>query len=308
MIHAENLTKYYGPVAAIQNISFKVRQGEIVGLLGPNGAGKTTTLRILTAYTPPTDGCATVNGFDVFNDSLEVRKRVGYLPESVPLYNDMSVADYLDYVGALRKLNKRSWHVNNTLEKTKLGDHANTLIGRLSRGMRQRVGIAQAILHNPKILILDEPTVGLDPKQIMDVRHLIKNLGSDHTIMLSTHTLSEVEQLCNRILIINKGRIVAEDTPESLLARLEGGERIRLKVSNAPANAPEILYTINQVSGVCPIDANTFEIECATGIDCRPMLAQFVVEQGWGLLELHAIGVSLENVFHQLIAKQENNL
>jgi ABC-2 type transport system ATP-binding protein len=308
MIHVENLTKYYGPIAAIQNISFKVGQGEILGFLGPSGAGKTTTMRILTAYTPPSEGFAAVNGFDVFNDSLEVRKRVGYLPESVPLYNDLTVADYLDYVAALRKVNKRSRQVQKTLEKTNLGDQANILIGKLSKGMRQRIGIAQAILHDPKILILDEPTLGLDPQQIIDVRHLIKNLGSDHTIILSTHTLSEVEQLCNRILIINKGQIVAEDTPESLLARLEGNERIRLKVNNAPPNAPEILFSLDEVSGVCPIDANTFELECANGIDCRPMLAQFVVEQGWGLLELHAIGVSLESVFFELISGQEKNL
>lgn len=308
MIQAENLTKYYGAHAAIQNISFEVNKGEILGFLGPNGAGKTTTMRILTAYTPPSDGSAAVSGFDVFNDSLEVRKRVGYLPESVPLYNDMTVANYLDYVAALRKVNKRSRQVKHTLDKTNLGDQSNTLIGKLSKGIRQRVGIAQAILHNPDVLILDEPTVGLDPKQIMDVRNLIKDLRVDHTIILSTHTLAEVEQICSRILIINKGQIVAEDTPESLLVRLEGGERIRLKVSNAPANAPEILYAMDEVSGVCPIDANTFEIECAMGIDCRPMLARFVVENGWGLLELHAIGVSLEDVFLELTAEQEKGL
>jgi ABC-2 type transport system ATP-binding protein len=308
MIQAENLTKYYGPYAAIQNVSFKVNKGEILGFLGPNGAGKTTTMRILTAYTPPSDGSAAVNGFDVFDDSLEVRKRVGYLPESVSLYNDMTVSDYLDYVAALRKVDKRALQVKNTLDKTNLGDQSNILIGKLSKGMRQRVGIAQAILHNPEVLILDEPTLGLDPKQIMDVRHLIKDLRGDHTVILSTHTLSEVEQICNRILIINKGQIVAEDTPESLMARLEGGERVRLKVSNAPANAPEILYALNAVSGVCPLDANTFEIECAMDVDCRPVLAQFVVENGWGLLELHAIGMSLEHVFLELIAEQEKAL
>jgi len=308
MIRAENLTKYYGPHAAIQNISFKVNQGEILGFLGPNGAGKTTTMRILTAYTPPSDGAATVNGFDVFNDSLEVRKRVGYLPESVPLYNNMTVAGYLDYVAALRKINSRPRQVKKTLDRANLGELSNTLIGKLSKGMRQRVGIAQAILHNPQVLILDEPTVGLDPKQIMEVRHLIKELRGDHTVILSTHTLSEVEQICNRILIVNKGQIVAEDTPDSLLARLEGGERVRLKVCNAPENAPEILYALDGISGVCPLDANTFEIECGIGIDCRPVLAQFVVENGWGLLELHAIGVSLEDVFLDLIAEQEKSL
>jgi ABC-2 type transport system ATP-binding protein len=308
MIQAENLTKYYGQHAAIQNVSFEVNKGEILGFLGPNGAGKTTTMRILTAYTPPSDGSAAVNGFDVFDDSLEVRKRVGYLPESVPLYNDMTVGNYLEYVAALRKVKKRSRQVKNTLEKTNLGDQSHMLIGKLSKGMRLRVGIAQAILHNPEVLILDEPTIGLDPKQIMDVRHLIKDLRGDHTVILSTHTLSEVEQICSRILIINKGQIVAEDNPDSLLARLEGGERIRLKVKNAPPNAPKMLYALDEVSGVCPIDANTFEIECATGTDCRPMLARFVVENKWGLLELHAIGVSLENVFLELIAEQEKSV
>jgi ABC-2 type transport system ATP-binding protein len=308
MIQAENLTKHYGPHTAIQNVSFEVNKGEIVGFLGPNGAGKTTTMRILTAYTPPSDGFAAVNGFDVFDNSMEVRKRVGYLPESVQLYNDMTIGDYLNYAATLRRVSKRSRQIKNTLERTNLGEQSNVLIGKLSKGMRQRVGIAQAILHNPEVLILDEPTIGLDPKQIMDVRNLIKNLRGDHTVILSTHTLSEVEQICSRILIINKGQIVAEDTPESLLARLEGGERIRIKVSEAPANAPEILYTLDEVSGVCPIDANTFEIECSTGIDCRPMLARFVVENGWGLLELHSIGVSLEHVFLELTAEQEKSL
>jgi len=308
MIQVENLTKYYGQYAAIQNVSFKVNKGEILGFLGPNGAGKTTTMRILTAYTPPSDGSAAVNGFDVFDDSLEVRKRVGYLPESVPLYNDMTVASYLDYVAALRRVNNRSRQVKTTIDKTNLGDQSNTLIGKLSKGIRQRVGIAQAILHNPQVLILDEPTIGLDPKQILEVRHLIKELRGDHTVILSTHTLSEVEQICNRILIINKGKIVAEDTPDSLLARLEGGERIRLKVNNAPSNAAEILYAMDEISGVCPLDANTFEIECGLGLDCRPVLAQFVVENGWELLELHTIGVSLEDVFLDLIAEQEKHL
>jgi len=211
-------------------------------------------------------------------------------------------------VAALRRVNNRSRQVKTTLDKTNLGDQSNTLIGKLSKGIRQRVGIAQAILHNPQVLILDEPTIGLDPKQIIEVRHLIKELRGDHTVILSTHTLSEVEQICNRILIINKGKIVAEDTPDSLLARLEGGERIRLKVNNAPPNAAEILYAMDEISGVCPLDANTFEIECGLGLDCRPMLAQFVVENGWELLELHTIGVSLEDVFLDLIAEQERNL
>jgi ABC-2 type transport system ATP-binding protein len=305
MIQADNLTKYYGPHRAIQNLSFVVNKGEILGLLGPPGAGKTTTMRILTAYTPPSDGLALVNGFDVFADSLEVRRRIGYLPESVPLYNDMSVSDYLKYVAALRQVSNRCRQVSNTLDKVNLGEQADTLIGKLSPGIRQRVGLAQAILHNPQVLILDEPTTGLDPQQIMEVRRLIKDLGSEYTVILSTSTLSEVEQLCNRTLIINKGQIVAEDIPESLSARLEGGERIRLKINNAPSHVPETLYALPGVTGVYPLDANTFEIACAVDVDCQSMLAEFIVAQGWSLLELQDVSVSLKNIFLELVAEQE---
>ncbi len=308
MIQADNLTKYYGSQAGIQNVTFQVNKGDIVGFLGPNGAGKTTTMRILTAYMPPSEGTALVNGYDVFTHSLEVKKLVGYLPESVPLYDDMTVRDYLDYVAALRQVNKRGQRVKESLEKLELGDKSEVLIGKLSNGLRQRVGLAQAIVHRPEVLILDEPTHGLAPKQITEVRKLIKHLRNDHTIILSTHILSEVEQICDRILIINKGRIVAEDTPASLSARLEGGERVRLKVQNAPANALDLLYRLPEVTGVCPLDAHTFEIECGGDIDCRPALARFVVEQGWGLLELHALSVSLEDVFLDLIADSEQRL
>ena len=213
MIQAYQLTKYYGDTAAIRNVSFHVKKGEVLGFLGPNGAGKTTTMRILTAYMPPSDGLATVAGYDVFSHSLEVRKRVGYLPESVPLYTDMTVGGYLNYVAALRRVDQRARRVADTLTKVDLGRYADSLIGKLSKGMRQRVGIAQAIVHDPEVLILDEPTIGLDPKQIIEVRQLIRQLSGDHTIILSTHTLSEVEQICSRVLIINKGQIVAEDTP-----------------------------------------------------------------------------------------------
>ncbi|MBN1992558.1 MAG: ABC transporter ATP-binding protein [Anaerolineae bacterium] len=305
MIQADNLTKYYGPRAAIQNVSFHVNPGEILGFLGPNGAGKTTTMRILTAYMPPSTGTASINGFDVFYHSLEVRKRIGYLPESVPLYQDMTVGDYLDYVAALRKVNGRGRQVKEALEKVDLGHHCNVLIGKLSKGMRQRVGIAQAIVHDPEVLILDEPTIGLDPKQIIEVRKLIRALGANHTVILSTHILSEVEQICNRVLIINKGQIVAEDTPAGLVARLEGGERIRLKTVTAPNNAVEILKSLPEVSQASQIEPGEFELECVRGLDCRPAIAQRVVENGWGLLELRAISASLEDIFLQLTADQE---
>ncbi|MEW5957423.1 MAG: ABC transporter ATP-binding protein [Chloroflexota bacterium] len=302
MIQAQHLTKYYGDRVAIRDVSFHVHPGEILGFLGPNGAGKTTIMRILTAYMPPTDGVATVAGFDVFADSLEVRKRIGYLPESVPLYEDMTVGGYLDFVAALRQIDHRPRRVAEALARVDLLDQANRLIGKLSKGMRQRVGIAQAIVHDPEVLILDEPTIGLDPKQIIEVRQLIRNLAGTHTVILSTHILSEVEQICNRVLIINKGRLVAEDTPTGLTARLEGGERVRLHTAQAPADALEILSAVPEVDHVSLIAPNVFELECVACANCRPALAQLVVEQGWGLLELRAIDASLEDIFLELTA------
>jgi ABC-2 type transport system ATP-binding protein len=305
MIQADNLTKYYGHQVAIQNVSFQVGKGEILGFLGPNGAGKTTTMRILTAYMPPSDGTATVGGYDVFHNSLEVRKRVGYLPESVPLYSDMAVWDYLDFVAALRKVDNRARQVGDALEKVDLGDYSRVLIGKLSKGLRQRLGIAQAIVHDPEVLILDEPTIGLDPKQIIEVRKLIKDLGGEHTVILSTHILSEAEQICSRVLIINKGQIVAEDTPTGLASRLEGGERVRLKALTAPADAIEILESLPEVSQATLIEPGAFELECVVGVDCRPAIAQVVVEKGWGLLELYAVSASLEDIFLELTADQK---
>ncbi|MDX1524331.1 MAG: ATP-binding cassette domain-containing protein [Anaerolineae bacterium] len=304
MIQADNLTKYYGSRAAIKNVSFKVHNGEILGFLGPNGAGKTTTMRVLTAYIPPSDGTVTVGGFDVFTDSLEVRRRIGYLPESVPLYNDMTVRDYLDYVAALRRIDQRAKRIIDAVEKVNLGDELDTLIGKLSKGMRQRVGIAQAVIHDPEVLILDEPTIGLDPKQIIEVRELIRALGGDHTIILSTHILSEVEHICNRVLIMNQGQIVAEDSPAGLAARLEGGERIILRTLQATPEAGDQLQSLPFVKKVVTIDLNTFEIECVSGSDCRAEVAQMAVEQGWGILELNSASVSLEDIFLELTAEQ----
>jgi ABC-2 type transport system ATP-binding protein len=305
MIQADNLTKYYGHRAAIQNVSFQVDQGEILGFLGPNGAGKTTTMRILTAYMPPSEGAAAIGGYDVFHNSLEVRKRIGYLPESVPLYKDMAVWDYLDFVAALRKVDHRAKRVGEALEKVDLGDYSDVLIGKLSKGLRQRVGIAQAIVHDPEVLILDEPTIGLDPKQIIEVRKLIRELGGEHTVILSTHILSEVEQICSRVLIINKGQIVAEDTPTGLASRLEGGERVRLRVLGAPPDAVETLQSLPEINQVSLIEPGNFELECTMGIDCRPAIAQVVVEKGWGLLELCAVSASLEDIFMELTGDQE---
>ena len=304
MIYAENLTKYYGHRIAIKNVNFSVQKGEILGFLGPNGAGKTTTMRILAAYMPPSDGTATVGGFDVFLDSLEVRKRIGYLPESVPLYTDMTVWDYLEFVAALRKVNNRSTRINEALQKVDLADRASTLIAKLSKGMRQRVGIAQAIVHDPEVLILDEPTIGLDPKQIIEVRQLIKSLAGKHTVILSTHILSEVEQICSRVLIINQGQIVAEDTPSGLAARLEGAERIRLRTQAAPIGALAKIQALAHVDKAIAVEANTFDIECVPWADCRADVARLAVDEGWGLLELNAVNVSLEDIFLELTAEQ----
>lgn len=304
-ITAKNLVKSYKGRKVVADVSVFVDQGEIVGLLGPNGAGKTTTMRILTAYMPPSDGVALVAGYDVFTQSLQVRRRVGYLPESVPLYTDMTVWSYLDFVASLRQIDDRARRVDEVLEKVDLADRANTLIGRLSKGMRQRVGIAQAVVHDPEVLILDEPTIGLDPKQIIEVRQLIRGLGGEHTIILSTHILSEAEQICDRVLIINKGHIIAEDTSANLAARLEGGERIRLETRTAPANAVEILQAVPGVSKVLPVKPGMFDIECYRSDDCRPAIAQVAVEKGWGLLELRMIDVSLEDIFLELTAEQE---
>lgn len=302
MIQVQDLTKYYGNKAAIREVSFHVEKGEILGFLGPNGAGKTTTMRILTAFMPPSEGVAKVGGYDVFADSLEVRKRVGYLPEAVPLYTDMTVCGYLSFVAALRKVDNRARRVADVMEKIDLVDEAETLIGKLSKGMRQRVGIAQAIVHDPQVLILDEPTIGLDPKQIIEVRQLIRALGGEHTVLLSTHILSEVDQICSRVLIINRGQIVAEDTPARLTARLEGGERVMLQTEQASPDAVEILQAIRGIDKVAMIRPNTFEIDCCEDFDCRPVLAQIVIEKGWGLLELRTIDLSLEDIFLELTA------
>ncbi len=227
MIRVENLTKDYGSRRAISNLNFEAEQGEVVGFLGPNGAGKTTTIRILTGYMPPTDGTATVAGYDVVNESLEVRRRVGYLPETVPLYTDMSTIDYLQFMADLRHIPNSKDRAHEALNMVGLESRAESYIGSLSKGMRQRVGLAQALIHQPEVLILDEPTIGLDPAQVVEVRNVIKDIGKQRTVLLSTHILSEAQQICDRVLIINKGKIVAEDTPENLQARLTGSERVR---------------------------------------------------------------------------------
>jgi len=304
MIDVEGLTKTYGPRMAVDNLSFHVGKGEIVGFLGPNGAGKTTTMRMLTGYLPPSDGRASIAGFDTFKQSLDVRRRIGYLPETVPLYPEMSVADYLDFMAALRRVPNRRAAVQRAMEATHIHDRAGMNIGKLSKGYRQRVGLAQALVHDPDVLILDEPTIGLDPRQIIEVRELIKNLAGQHTILISTHILPEVEQVCSRVLIIHRGKLVAEDTPQNLGERLRHVERIGLQVAGDGA---ALTKALTAVPGVVDVKADVdgrYEVEVTPGQDIRAQLAATIVKGGWGLLELSRIGMSLEEIFLQLTQEE----
>jgi ABC-2 type transport system ATP-binding protein len=299
MIRVNGLTKDYGARRAIDALTFEAEQGEILGFLGPNGAGKTTTMRILTGYMPPTEGSATVAGYDVVNDSIEVRRRVGYLPETVPLYTDMAVFDYLKFMADLRHLPNAEDRVYETLEMVGLEDRANGLIGNLSKGMRQRVGLAQALLHRPEVLILDEPTIGLDPAQVVEVRNLIREIGKERTVLLSTHILSEAQQLCDRVLIIDKGKIIAEDTPDNLQARLMGAERVILRVAGEVDDLPAMLQKINGIQSV-EVKDGTIEFQYAPGQDVRPEVARTVIAAGYDLLEMRPVGMSLEEIFLEL--------
>lgn len=312
MIEAEHLTKYYGRVAAVQDVTFRVEKGEILGFLGPNGAGKTTTMRMLTCYLPPSEGTARVAGYDVFEQSMEVRKRVGYLPEHPPLYNDMTVHSYLEFVAKIKGVDskQRNGRISLALEKCGLEDVRGTIIGKLSKGYRQRVGLAQALVHDPDVLVLDEPTIGLDPKQIIEVRELIKDLGGDHTVILSTHILPEVSMTCQRVVIISQGKVVAMDTPENLTARLKGSERIFLQVRG---NAGEIEKTIRAIPDVTAVSVESggngeianFSVESKIHSDIRAELAARLVGNGYGLLEMRPVGMSLEEIFLELTTSEE---
>jgi len=304
MIQVEGLTKDYGPRRAIEDLNFTAVKGEILGFLGPNGAGKTTTMRILTGYMPPTSGKAMVAGFDVVEQSLEVRRRVGYLPETVPLYPEMTVFDYLKFMADLRHLPDGEERVDNVLELVHMTDRAEGYIANLSKGMRQRIGVAQALLHEPEVLILDEPTIGLDPAQIHEVRDLIRELGRERTVLLSTHILSEAQQVCNRVLIINKGRIVVEDTPENLQARLAGALRVSLRVRGDADGLESLLAKISGVTHVVSKDEGELEFEAAPGKDVRPEVARAVIKNGYDLLELHTVSMSLEDIFLQLTREE----
>jgi ABC-2 type transport system ATP-binding protein len=300
MIRVEGLTKDYGARRAISNLNFEANQGEIVGFLGPNGAGKTTTMRILTGYMPPTDGTATVAGYDVVDESLEVRRRVGYLPETVPLYTDMTAFEYIKFMADLRQLPDSDDRAYEALEMVGMEKRADSYISSLSKGMRQRMGLAQALIHRPEVLILDEPTIGLDPGQVVEVRNLIREIGKQRTVLLSTHILSEAQQICDRVLIINKGKIVAEDTPENLQARLVGSERVALRVRGEADELPKILRKVKGVQSLESKPDGSVEFQFAPGQDVRPEVAKAVIQAGYDLLEMRPVGMSLEEIFLEL--------
>ncbi len=304
MIEVENLTKRYGRHTAVDGISFRVNKGEILGFLGPNGAGKTTTMRILTCALPATAGTARVAGFDVFDQPMEVKRRVGYIPETPPLYPDMSVDAFLDFCAKIKGIpaGVRAARIDEAVGKCRVGDVRKTLIGRLSKGYRQRVGLAQAILANPEVLILDEPTAGLDPKQIIETRDLIKALGGDHTVILSTHILPEVSMTCGRVVIINKGRVVAEDTPDNLTHRLKGAASLRVEARGDAAAIEGALRAVPGVLAVRPPGAGSdaFEVEADAGADVRAAVARAVIGAGVDLVGLGQAGMSLEEIFLHL--------
>ena len=306
MIKVNGLTKKYAHMTAVDQISFEVQKGQIVGFLGPNGAGKTTTMRMLTCFLTPTGGNATVAGFDILEQPMEVKKRIGYLPETPPVYPEMRIEEYLSFVGQLKGLSgsELKSRVNYALERCSVADVRGKIIGKLSKGYRQRVGLAQAIIHNPDVLILDEPTAGLDPKQINETRDLIRSLAGDHTIILSTHILPEVSQTCGRVVIINRGRVVAVDSPENLTSRLRGSETMFVQVDAAGADPKD---TLKAVSGVTQVrlaeirgPVTALEVESSQGRDIRRDLAAAVVNRGWGLLELRPMRMSLEEIFLHL--------
>jgi ABC-2 type transport system ATP-binding protein len=305
MIEVKDLTKRYGAYTAVNAISFEAQPGQVTGFLGPNGAGKTTTMRMLTGFLPPTSGHALVAGKDAFDESMEVRKTVGYLPENVPLYRDMSALGYLMYMAEIRGVPNRKARALETLERVRLADRATSKIRTLSKGMRQRVGLAQALIHDPQVLILDEPTIGLDPIQVLELRDLVRELGKKHTVLFSTHILSEAEQVCDKVVIINRGNIVAQGAPAALRTTLERGGRIVLRTNASPEQALPVVQGVASVADaaqsldsivILPKDAQT---------DPRPAVARAIIEHGWELIELRPLAVNLEEIFLELTRQAE---
>jgi ABC-2 type transport system ATP-binding protein len=301
MIEIHNLTKKYGERLAIDRLNFTVKKGEVVGFLGPNGAGKTTTMKIITGFMAATSGEVKIAGFDVFESPFEVKKRIGYLPETPPLYGDMIVTDYLEFVARLKGVEESRVNqlVARAVEKTKLGDVRHRLIQNLSKGYRQRVGLAQAIVSDPEILILDEPTVGLDPRQVQEIRNLLQELRGEHTIILSTHIMPEVQATCERVIIINRGRIVAEDTLTGLSHRLRGGSLVTLKVRR---NSTELAQALRQISGITTVDqsGNSLRVQGASTEELIEAISEKAVEKRAGLIELSQPEAGLEDIFIEL--------
>ncbi len=308
MIEVQDITKRYGHLTAIERVTFTVAKGEVLAFLGPNGAGKTTTMRILTCFMPATDGVARVAGFDCSEQPIEVKRRIGYLPETPPVYQELTVFEYLRFVAHLRGMSgtELSTSIDRVVDRIALGEVRHRLIANLSRGYRQRVGLAQALLHDPPVLILDEPTVGLDPKQIIEIRELIKSLAGSHSVILSTHILPEATAVCQRVVIINGGRIVAEDTPEQLSARLRRSEKVSVMMKTPPPDCEARLRALPGILNVFPAEAaGTFLVECELGRDLRDEIAKFVVAHDWGLLELRTMSMTLEDVFLRLTQHEE---
>jgi ABC-2 type transport system ATP-binding protein len=306
VIKVENLTKYYGERLAVDHISFSVDKGEIVGFLGPNAAGKTTTMRILTGFMAPTSGEAWVAGYSLLTNSLEARQHTGYFAESVPLYSDMTVRGYLDFLGKLRGLDKKKLksRIDTVVEMCHLQEYIDVVIGKMSKGYRQRVGIAQSIIHEPDVLIMDEPTVGIDPLQVAGTRQIIRDLGKEHTVLLSTHILPEVSMTCQRVIIINEGKIVAEDRIENLSSAVTGVRRFRLEVTGP---SKQIMERLRRVPGILKLnfDGSKYLLECSAGQDPRSKITEAIVQGGWTLLSLETVEMSLEDVFLKLTAEKE---
>ena len=312
MIEVEGVTKYFGNFPAVTDISFNVEKGEVLGFLGPNGAGKSTTMKILTGFLPPSSGRAAVAGYDVVSESLEARRHIGYLPETVPLYTDMTVHDYLGFMGRIRGMSRDyvARRIPEVIDICRLEDYRSTHISKLSKGFRQRVGIAQAIIHEPDVLVLDEPTIGIDPIQVVETRQLIKSLGSEHTVIVSTHILPEVSMICERVVIIHEGEIVAVDRPENLASSLRGVERIELEVRGPQRDVAKALRDVEGVRDVVRTPGDTtgvsrFTVEVNLGFEVRAQLAVEVVNAGWGLLRLESIGMSLEEIFLRLTTSED---
>ena len=312
MIELDNVTKYFGNFPAITDISFRVERGEVLGFLGPNGAGKTTTMKIITGFMPASSGIVTVAGYDITSESLEARRHIGYLPETVPLYTDMTVEDYLGFMGKIRGMSSSyiRKRIGDVIDICRLGDYQDSHISKLSKGFRQRVGIAQAIIHEPDVLILDEPTIGIDPIQVVETRQLIKDLGGEHTVIISTHILPEVSMICERVIIIHEGQIVAVDRPENLANRLRGVERIEI---DAKGGRRDVMDAIRAVEGVQDVEQTqtlgegvfSYLVESGVGTDNKSKIAAAVVHGGWDLHRLESLGMTLEEIFLRLTTSEE---